>query len=114
MPRRRLNSYLKTNRLKAALSQRELGELLGLGDTAISNYEVEYRPVSAKVLIASEIIFGVTAAELFPVLYGAERESLRKRATKLVERLEGREDPASRKKLKVLAGIPEGLRSTTI
>lgn len=105
MPRHRLNSYLKTNRLKAALSQRELGELLGLGDTAVSNYETEFRSVPARVLVASEIIFGVGAAELFPALYEVAREDLAARALKLAKRLEGREDPASRKKLKALSGV---------
>lgn len=105
MPRRRLNSYLKTNRLKAAFSQRELGELLGLGDTTVSNYETEFRSLPARVLVASEIIFGVGAADLFPALYEAARDDLAARARKLAKRLEGREDRASKKKLKALSGV---------
>jgi transcriptional regulator with XRE-family HTH domain len=113
MPRRRLNSYLRTYRLKAALSQSELGELLDIGSTAICNYEAESRPISAKTLIASEIIFGVPAATLFPQLFDDIEEELALRALKMAERLQYRKDSSSRKKLKLFLGIPSRLRSAT-
>ena len=110
MPRTRPNSYLRTYRLKAALSQPELASLIGVSADAISKYELGRRAVSAKLLIGSAVIFGVRADELFPALYDAVESDLAIRALKLHERLEGREDRASRKKRKLIAGIPGRLR----
>lgn len=113
MPRRRPNSYLKTNRLKAALSQAELGKLLGFTADAVSKYELEQRGISAKVLIATEIIFGASAADLFPALYEAVEEELGPRALSLHGALAGREDPASKKKRALIEAIPARLRAAS-
>jgi transcriptional regulator with XRE-family HTH domain len=110
MPRTRLDTYLRTHRLKAALSQAELGELLGVSKYTISKYELGRRPVSAKILVASAIIFGVNPAELFPALHDAVEEDLAIRAVALHDRLEGCEDAASRKKRSLIEGIPSRLR----
>jgi transcriptional regulator with XRE-family HTH domain len=111
MPRHRLNSYLRTYRLKAALSQSELGELLGLGGTAVCNYEIEFRSVSAKTLIASEVLFGVPAAELFPKLYRDVEKGIATRTRMLAERLEERDDPVAKKKFNFVSGICKRLSS---
>jgi len=110
MPRSRLTSYLATYRQKAALTQRELGELLGLTNAAVSGYEREVSPVSARVLIACQLIFGVEAAALFPALVDEVEDELGARIVALLKQLDGRTDRASRKKRDVLLAVPERIR----
>lgn len=106
MTLRRPRTYLRTNRLLWALSQEELGELMGLSHDAISKYELEQRPLSVTVILASEIVFGKRADELFPTLYKAIQDELGKRALEMLERLEGKEDKESNRKRELLGGIP--------
>jgi transcriptional regulator with XRE-family HTH domain len=109
MPRPRYKTYLKAHRLKAALTQAEVAGLLGLTPNAVSQYELGKRGIPVEVLIASEVIFGVSAAKLFPALYNGVEEDLAIRALELHERLAGLEDPKSRKKLALIGGIPGSL-----
>jgi len=113
MARSRRHSYLLTHRAKAALTQAELAELLSVSADAVSKYELGKRRITVKVLIASAIIFGVGPAELFPALYDAVEDELAIRAHRLHERLSERKDPAAKKKVALLAGIPRRLRPAT-
>lgn len=110
MTRRYRQTYLKAYRRKAALSQSELGELLGISSHAVGKYEAGKRLVPATVLIASEIIFGTSAASIFPALYNSVEEDLAIRALGLYDRLASSTDPLSAKKLKIISGIPGRLR----
>lgn len=110
MSRTRHKSYLKTYRRKAGLTQPELGGLLGVTANAISKYECGKRSIPAEVLAASEVIFGVSATKLFPALFNNVDEDLAIRALDLHQRLAGRQDPVSIKKLALIAGIPGRLR----
>jgi transcriptional regulator with XRE-family HTH domain len=113
MPRTRLHSYLRTERLASALTQAELGELLGLTKDAVSKYERGARPVSVKLLIASSIVFGKSPAELFPAVYDEIEDELAINALNLNDRFEHLEDPASRKKFDLVSGVPGRLREAT-
>ena len=95
------------------MTQAELGELLGTTKDAVSKMERGERPVSVQVLIATSIIFGVSAAELFPALYDAVEEDLAIRALHFSARFEGFEDPASKKKFDLVSGIPNRLQDAT-
>ena len=103
------HSYLKSYRLKAALTQAELAGLLGLTANAVSQYELGKRRVPTEVLVAAEVIFGVRGAKVFPALYNSVEEDLAIRALALHDHLSGKQDPASRKKLALIAGIPSRL-----
>jgi transcriptional regulator with XRE-family HTH domain len=103
-------NYLRTHRLRAALSQAELSALLGVAENTLSRYELGYRPIPAEIIIASETIFGVSGAALFPALYNGVEEDLAIRALALHDRLAGRTDARSLKKLALISGIPNRLR----
>jgi transcriptional regulator with XRE-family HTH domain len=106
----RPTSYLRSHRLKAAFTLCELAGLLGVSTTAIWNYEAGCRDIPADVLVASEAIFGASAARIFPHLYNSVAEDLMLRAQELRETLAGRGDPASLKKLALLGGIEDRLQ----
>jgi transcriptional regulator with XRE-family HTH domain len=110
MFRTRHTSYLRRHRLKAALTLCELAGLLGVSTGAVWNYEAGEREVPAELLIASEVIFGVSAATIFPALYNSVNEDLAARARELHDRLEKRGDAMALKKLALISSIPDRLR----
>jgi transcriptional regulator with XRE-family HTH domain len=110
MPRKPGKNYLRTHRLRAALTLAELSGLFGISESTLARYELGLRPVPAEVVIASETIFGGTGAVLFPALYNSVEEDLAIRALALHDELAGRTDPVSLKKLALISGIPGRLR----
>ena len=110
MPHKPEKNYLRTYRLRAALTIGELSGLLGICENTLARYELGLRPIPAGVVVASETIFGVNGATLFPALYNGVEEDLAIRALALHDRLAGRTDPSSLKKLDLIKGIPGRLR----
>lgn len=75
---------LRPYRKAAALSQRDLGLLLGLASqSSVSEYEAALKRPSLSTVVASEILFGVPARDLFPALYEEVRQDLVIRAKDL-------------------------------
>lgn len=87
MPRQPLMKYpcrLRPYRKAAALSQGDLGLLLGLASqSSVAEYEAALKRPSLATLIASEILFDVPARDLFPALYDEVRQELVDRAQQL-------------------------------
>ena len=84
---------LRPYRKAAALSQRDLGLLLGLASqSSVSEYEAALKRPSLATVVASEILFGVPARELFPALYEETHKGL-------VTRAKGLPQPKSEKSL---------------
>jgi len=109
MSRKPTKNYLRKYRLKAALSQCEVSELLGISKAALNRYELGLRAPPANVVIASEILFAIRAAAIFPALYNTIGEELSVRALALHNRLGRRSDLAALKKLSLIKGIPDRL-----
>ena len=103
-------NYLRTHRLRAALTLAELSGLFGISENTLARYELGLRPIPTEVVIASETIFGAKGATLFPALYNNVEENLAIRALALHDRLAGRTDPSALKKLALINGIPGRLR----
>jgi transcriptional regulator with XRE-family HTH domain len=110
MSRTHAKNYLRTYRLRAALTLAELGALLGISENTLWRYELGARAVPAEVVIASETIFGVAGTQIFPALYNSVDENLAVRSVELQDRLAKRSDAASLKKLALISGIPARLR----
>lgn len=103
-----LPSYLRTHRKRWALSQKDLGALLGgVSGTAIAKYETLRRKPPVSVVLGCEIIFGERAQELFPALHGKVRDIILGRAGALLAAVEGRADEASLTKKRLLSSILE-------
>lgn len=109
MSRKPQKNYLKTYRRGAGLSLDELAALVGVHTSTLERYEAGIRRLPADVVRAIEIIFGVSGARIFPALYNAVEEDVPIRALALHDRLEGRTDEASLKKLALISGIPNRL-----
>ncbi|MEI9933153.1 MAG: helix-turn-helix transcriptional regulator [Rhizomicrobium sp.] len=105
--------YLKTYRLKSALTQAELGELLGVSGDAVSKYERGLRNISVELLIVAKIIFGADPAEIIPARVDELEDALGRRALALHTRLAGRIDAGSQKKLALLERIPSRIRTNS-
>jgi DNA-binding XRE family transcriptional regulator len=105
MPQRALRHYLRTIRLSNGLSQADLGLLVGVSEDVISNCELERTNPTTAVVLGCMLLFGKTAPELFPTLCEAVQESVGAGAAALDERIRYRTDPASLKKLALLASL---------
>jgi transcriptional regulator with XRE-family HTH domain len=106
MDRPLIRSYLRTRRLEHGFSQAELAELANIDADTLGAYEREVREVSARMLIAGELLFGEHASSLFPDLYKRVQDEIGARALAMYERLQDAQDEASKKKLRLLAAIP--------
>lgn len=85
----RVPSYLRKARREWGLTQRELAVLLGVKSRAhISRLESLSRTPSIDVLLAFEVLFGVSAKELFPMKYTHIEEVILRRAAVLYAQLE--------------------------
>lgn len=104
MRRSRLSSYLRTERLRSGLSQKEFAELLGLSRSAVSKVEGAERP-SLQFMLGAEIIFRSTPREIFPALYEALEYEILLRAVALESRLSERTDAASMRKRRHLGAL---------
>ena len=67
---------IKEYRLRKGLSQRELGEILGVSDQAISKWEKGQSQPSAMHLIKMTCIFGVDAEDFLPSVHLESRKSV--------------------------------------
>ena len=85
---RKIASYIHPQRRRWGLSQQELAYLIGLkSGSNISRFEREGRNPTVTVAFACQILFGSSASDLFPGLYGKVEEAFMRRAYKLHERL---------------------------
>jgi transcriptional regulator with XRE-family HTH domain len=86
-PPMRHSSRLRAHRKAAALSQRDLGLLLGYGaQSVISRYESATARPSLTALIGSEILLGVPGRDLFPALYAEVERELAANARRLLKK----------------------------
>jgi len=109
----RVHNYLLTNRKKWALTQPELGALLGgLSAASISQYERHKRHPPRKVLIGCQVLFGLGPRAMFSTLYGEIEEEVAQNAAKLDKKLRGKTDARSQKKLELLKHMTDRIRPT--
>ncbi|HWT99815.1 MAG TPA: helix-turn-helix transcriptional regulator [Terriglobales bacterium] len=98
---------LRRARLSWGLTQAQLGAFLGVSENVISNCERGVSEPSLAMGLACLLVFGQSAAELFPACYESVQDTVGRAAAKLDEELRGRSDPASLKKRRLLDGIRE-------
>lgn len=97
---------MRTLRKRWALSQSELGHLLGgLSTTSVARIELGKRAPTLTVLLRYQVIFGASSAELVPSLYKALEDDVLSRAAALSIRLEGRKDGDSALKRRLLSDM---------
>jgi transcriptional regulator with XRE-family HTH domain len=83
----KLHNYLRTNRKRLALSQVEVGFLLGSKvGTKVCRYERFTRTPSLETALAYEVIYRRPVSELFGGLYQTIEQEVTTRAKTLAER----------------------------
>jgi transcriptional regulator with XRE-family HTH domain len=105
MARRNFDLYVRSARLAAGLSQRELGDLLGFGEDFVRKCELGQRAPTIRFVLGCEIIFGRRPVELFPKLVQTLQEEIGTQAAKLDAQLRDRSDAASLKKNELLISM---------
>lgn len=84
-----VHGYLRTHRRKWALTQKELAFLLGRkSSTQVSRLEKGKRIPSMDIVLACEVLFGLTPRSFFPKLYADIEEIVLVRAAMLYKRLD--------------------------
>lgn len=99
------HTYVRRNRLRWALSQGELADLLGVSQSIISRCETpSYRP-DAHVALGLQVIFGHSPRALFPGLYSTVENTVMANAAALDRSLGRKQDHASQVKRRLLIGM---------
>jgi transcriptional regulator with XRE-family HTH domain len=105
MERNRFDLYVRSARLSAGLSQRELGNLIGFGEDFVRKCELGQRAPTIRFVLGCQIVFGRSAGESFPKLVKTLQEEIGVRAAKLEAQLRDRTDAASKKKVELLISM---------
>lgn len=102
-----LPSYLRTHRKRSGLTQEEVAYLLGArSGTKVSRYERRTRVPTLATVFAIQVVYGVTAHELFPGVFEEIRDTVIKRATVLaIEVRSFQGGPHAKRKLAALEAI---------
>lgn len=90
-----IHSYIRAYRRRSALSQKELGLLLGVPRNVANELERGKRAPTLALALRLQAIFGVPPHALFPGLYETGEEAAMAAAVRLHEELEGRTDGRS-------------------
>ena len=97
---------MRINRKRWALSQRELGQLLGgISRQTVGKFELGRRTPSLRMVLRYQVIFGADPADILPALYEELEEEVLEGATRLSVDLDGRGDGASLLKRRLLSSI---------
>ena len=93
MPTHKLHNYLRAHRKRAGLTQREVAFLLGLKASGpISELEKRHRLPLLRTALALEVIFGVSAGELFPGMRQTVNADVEKRFAEFAVLLKAKAD----------------------
>ena len=109
MPSPELPNYLRLHRKRLGFSESDVAFLLGVRHgSQVSRYEHFRRIPSLTTVLAYHVIFRTSTAELFGGKFRKIERDIRKRAAKLLKKLEGQipKNGNSRKRawLRILAG----------
>jgi len=105
----KLNSYLKTYRKRAGLTQDELALLLGCRCGAqISQYEKLSQDPGLKTAFAFQLLFGIPAQEIFPGIFQKVQDDTVKRVQLLSRKLNEAHLVDKTKKLKITNFLSSG------
>lgn len=97
MKRKSLDSYLRTHRRKAGLSQREMGMLLGYEDeSAVARHEKSKALPPLLIAIGYEVVFKVPIAKLFSGLKETVEKTVEVRILQFEENLQQKNEKGGR------------------
>lgn len=100
-------NYLRTRRLYAGLSAKDLAALVGAHPSTISRLEYRRQLPSVEVLLGYEALFGKSGRELFPNLYASVHEQAQLAAATMLAELRGKTSPLANHKREFLQCVLE-------
>ena len=104
-----LFNYVRTFRLRSALSEEDLAFLLNQkAQSAISQFEAGDRVPGLESTLGLEVLFRQTPRQLFPGYYEWVQEEVMRRACELLDRLGSASDQRSRHKRAFLETLAQG------
>jgi transcriptional regulator with XRE-family HTH domain len=93
-------SYLRFYRRRWALSQAELADLMGWKDKAvIARFEKKQRPPNLELVMGCFVLFGTSAAEMFPEFASHIESAVMARIWDFYEQIQG--DSSRKTKVKI-------------
>lgn len=98
-------TYVRSNRLRWALSQDELASLLGVSQPIVSRCETPGYVPDFTVALRLQAVFGCSPRMLFPRAYAAAEELVMRNAAELERKLGIRADQAASLKRRLLTGM---------
>lgn len=108
------HNYVRRNRKRHALSADELAALLGGNSHSfIARIERGIREPAFDTALGLQVIFGFAPAELFPDLFARIEDAVMARAADLNRSLEGKVDPASEAKRRLLFAMIERAKAAS-
>jgi transcriptional regulator with XRE-family HTH domain len=103
---------MKNHRRRWALSQRELSYLLlGISKSAVSRYESGNCLPPLKIVVALEVVFGLSPKTLYPHLYAEVEDGVMRQAADFSIRLEDATGTRAAIKQELLAAISDRVSS---
>jgi len=114
MSKATLQTYLRTHRKRAGLSQREVAMLIAaVSGATVSRHEGARRRLSLSDAFTYEALFGVPPSMLFPGEYAKARALIEARALALLQGLvdSGKDTPCTIQKRRFLEGLVRRVRS---
>lgn len=99
------HTYVRRNRLRWALSQGELADLVGVSQSIISRCETPDYVPDASVALGLQVVFGQSPRALFPGLYTSIENAVMANAAELDRALGQKRDHASETKRRLLTGM---------
>jgi transcriptional regulator with XRE-family HTH domain len=98
-------NYVRRNRKHWALSQEELGQLLGMSQSAASRLESGETPPDLSIAFALQVIFSRSPRALFKNIYRRVEEDVMAAAAKMDRELRDSTDSASARKQQLLQSM---------
>jgi len=96
-------SYVRTQRRRWALTQKEVAALLGFENRAsVSRIEQGKHVPTLETALALEVLFGVAPREMFPAIFGEIEEQVMRQSLVLYEATLQSSKPRERRKRELL------------
>ena len=106
----RYRIFVRTRRMRWALSQKDLAGLLNRSPTRLSRYENGEDSPDLETALGLQVVFGDSPRALFPALYTAIEEKVMSRAAKLDKQLSGKIGHAADTQRRLLKGMTHRAR----
>jgi DNA-binding XRE family transcriptional regulator len=98
-------TYVRHNRKLWSLSQKDLSDLLGISQTAVSRLESGDSPPDIKVALALQVVFGKCPHDIFVDLYRAVEDEVMRAAAEMDRWVAGKTDRKSMHKQQLLESM---------